>query len=520
MVKSPSILDFLRLQVVEISIFPRDRFDMYLPSRQEFLALADQGNLIPVYREILADMETPVSAFRKIDDGQTAFLLESIEGGEKWARYSFLGSGPARIFRCRERYFEVVHNDRLEQSGETDDPIAKLQELLSAYQPVEVEGLPRFFGGAVGYLGYDMVRFVEDIPDKNERDSDNWDACFLLTEGLLIFDNMRQKIKVVCNVHLAVGEDPGLAYARGIARIDDLIEQLRQPLPHRVAPLHDAPEQALTPNFTPQAFRKAVEQCQEYIRAGDIFQVVLSQRFEGKLQADPFDIYRALRTINPSPYMYFLRFGDNLVVGASPEVLVRKEGEQVEVRPIAGTRPRGATLEEDQRLEAELLADPKECAEHIMLIDLGRNDVGRVARGGTVEVSELMVVERYSHVMHIVSNVRGKLREGLNAFDVFRAAFPAGTLSGSPKIRAMEIIDEFEPQRRGIYGGAVGYFSFSGNMDLAIAIRTLMVEKERILLQAGAGIVADSDPEMEYQETLNKARGVRRAIEMANQGLD
>jgi anthranilate synthase component 1 len=365
-----------------------------------------------------------------------------------------------------------------------------------------------------------MVRFVEELPDKNPRDSQNWDACFLLTESLLIFDNMRQKIKVVCNVHLAAHEDPAQAYDRGLLRINHLIDQLRQPLPHRIVGRHQADTQELTPNFTPQAFRDAVEQCKEYIRAGDIFQVVLSQRFEGHLQADPFDIYRALRTINPSPYMYFLRFEKNLVVGASPEVLVRKEGEQVEVRPIAGTRPRGASLEEDQRFEAELLADPKERAEHIMLIDLGRNDVGRVARGGTVEVSELMVIERYSHVMHIVSNVRGLLREGLNAFDVFRAAFPAGTLSGSPKIRAMEIIDEFEPHRRGVYGGAVGYFSFSGNMDLAIAIRTLMIEDQRILLQAGAGIVADSDPEMEYQETLNKARGVRRAIDLANQGLD
>jgi anthranilate synthase component I len=493
---------------------------MYFPTLEQFTHLSAQGNLIPIYREILADMETPVSAFRKIDDGQNSFLLESIEGGEKWARYSFLGSGPARIFRCRDRYFELICGDQVEQNGESDDPITELQALLADYHPVEVEGLPRFFGGAVGYLGYDMVRFVEDLPDKNQRDSENWDACFLLTEGLLIFDNMQQKIKVVCNVLLANGEDPQVAYDRGIKRIDALIEQLRQPLPHRIAQAREAAEQALTPNFTPEAFRAAVEGCKEYIRAGDIFQVVLSQRFEGRLQADPFDIYRALRTINPSPYMYFLRFGENLVVGASPEVLVRKEGEQVEVRPIAGTRPRGADLEEDRRLEAELLADPKEQAEHIMLIDLGRNDVGRIARGGSVEVSELMVVERYSHVMHIVSNVRGTLREGLDAFDVFRAAFPAGTLSGSPKIRAMEIIDEFEPHRRGVYGGAVGYFSYSGNMDLAIAIRTLFIERDRILLQAGAGIVADSDPEMEYQETLNKAKGVRRAIDMANRGLD
>lgn len=493
---------------------------MYFPALEQFVQLANQGNLIPIYREILADMETPVSAFRKIDDGRTSFLLESIEGGEKWARYSFLGSGPARLFRCRDRYYEVLQDDRLEQSGESADPLAQLQLLMADYRPVEVDGLPRFFGGAVGYLGYDMVRFVEQLPDKNPRDSENWDACFLLTEGLLIFDNMRQKIKVVCNVHLKEGDDPQVAYQRGVERIERLIEQLRQPLPHRIASRHKGPVQQLEPNFTPDAFRQAVDGCKEYIRAGDIFQVVLSQRFEGKLQADPFDIYRALRTINPSPYMYFLRFGDNLVVGASPEVLVRKEGDQVEVRPIAGTRPRGATAEQDLALEKELLADPKERAEHIMLIDLGRNDVGRVARGGSVEVSELMVIERYSHVMHIVSNVRGKLRDDLNCFDVFRAAFPAGTLSGSPKIRAMEIIDEFEPNRRGVYGGAVGYFSFSGNMDLAIAIRTLLIEKDRILLQAGAGIVADSDPEMEYQETLNKARGVRRAIDMANHGLD
>lgn len=493
---------------------------MYFPTLEQFTLLARQGNLIPIFREILADMETPVSAFRKIDDGRHSFLLESIEGGEKWARYSFLGSGPARIFRCRDRYFEVVCNNRIEESGQSNDPLAELQRLLARYRPVEVEGLPRFFGGAVGFLGYDMVRFVEALPDRNPRDSENWDACFLLTEGLLIFDNMRQKIKVVCNVLLEEQEEPGQAYARGLERIDHLIEQLRQPLPHRIAGQREVTEQRLTANFTPDAFRGAVESCKEYIRAGDIFQVVLSQRFEGTLQADPFDIYRALRTINPSPYMYFLRFDDNLVVGASPEVLVRKEGNQVEVRPIAGTRPRGLTREADLRLEAELLADPKERAEHIMLVDLGRNDVGRVARGGSVEVTELMVVERYSHVMHIVSNVRGILRDGLDAFDVFRAAFPAGTLSGSPKIRAMEIIDEFEPHRRGIYGGAVGYFSFSGNMDLAIAIRTLLIEKQRILLQAGAGIVADSDPELEYQETLNKARGVRRAIEMANRGLD
>jgi anthranilate synthase component 1 len=330
---------------------------------------------------------------------------------------------------------------------------------------------------------------------------------------------MRQKVKAVCNVHIGDGEEPAAAYRRGIAEVDSLIERLRAPLPalHPAAPVVAC---ELAANFTPEGFRQAVERCKEYVRAGDVIQVVLSQRFSGSLPAEPFDIYRALRTINPSPYMFFLRFGDTLVIGASPEVLVRKEGEQVEVRPIAGTRPRGAGSAEDLRLEEELLADPKECAEHIMLVDLGRNDLGRVCRTGTVEVSELMVVERYSHVMHIVSNVRGLLEGGRDAFDVFRATFPAGTLSGAPKIRAMQIIDELEPVRREIYGGAVGYFSFSGNMDMAIAIRTLVVQCDRVFLQAGPGIVADSDPQAEYQETLNKAMGVRRALDMAPGGLD
>ncbi len=390
---------------------------------------------------------------------------------------------------------------------------------MAVYQPVEVAGLPRFSGGAVGYLGYDMIRFIEDLPDTSSREINGWDACFMFTERLLIFDNMRQKIKVVCNIHLQDGEDPTAGYQRAQQQIEQMLSQLRQPLPYQNEEPHTAGTQELETNFSRENFKAAVARCKEYIRAGDIFQVVISQRFSGRLQSDPFNIYRALRTINPSPYMFFLRFGESIVVGASPEVLVRKEGDQVDVRPIAGTLPRGKTPAEDLELEQRLLADPKERAEHIMLVDLGRNDVGRVAVGGSVEVTELMTIERYSHVMHIVSNVRGKLRPELDSFDVFRAAFPAGTLSGSPKIRAMEIIDELEPVRREVYGGAVGYFSFSGNMDLAIAIRTLQIEKDRFYLQAGAGIVADSDPEMEYQETLNKARGVKRAIEMANRGL-
>ncbi|PLX83593.1 MAG: anthranilate synthase component I [Desulfuromonas sp.] len=493
---------------------------MVFPTLQEFVALTEKGNLIPVYREILADMETPVSAFRKIDDGETSFLLESIEGGEKWARFSFLGSGPGKVFRCRDNHFEILENGRAVAGGECADPLDELRAFLAPYRPVQTEGLPRFFGGAVGYLGYDMVRFIEDLPDANPREIGAFDACFLLTEKLLIFDNMRQKIKVVCNVHLRDGDDPESAYRRATEEIEALIAQLRLPLP-RLGGDADVGEPELTPNFSKAGFMEAVEKCKEYVRAGDIIQVVLSQRLSGPLAGvDPYDIYRALRTINPSPYMFFLRFGETLVVGASPEVLVRKEGTRVEVRPIAGTRPRGASSEEDLRLEQELLADPKERAEHIMLVDLGRNDLGRVCHTGSVEVSELMIVERYSHVMHIVSNVRGILDAERDAIDVFRATFPAGTLSGAAKVRAMEIIDELEPCRREVYGGAVGYLSFSGNMDMAIAIRTLVVQGDRIHLQAGAGIVADSDPEAEYEETLNKARGVVKAIEMAREGLD
>ncbi len=493
---------------------------MYYPSREEFLRLSRQGNLIPVYREILADMETPVSAFCKIDDRKSAFLLESIAGGEKWARYSFLGVGSGRAFRCRGRRFEVLENGKPVETGESVDMLAELKRFLSPYQPVTLADLPRFFGGAVGYLGYDMVRHIEDLPDDNQAAIGAFDSWFLITETLLIFDNMQQKIKVLSNVHLRDGIDPAEAYQRAVQRIDDLIDLLRRPLPARGGRHDREATGELVSNFSREDFKAAVGRCKDYVRAGDVIQVVLSQRFSGSLDADPFDIYRALRTINPSPYMFYLQFNETRVIGASPEVLVRKEGDHVEVRPIAGTRPRGTTFEEDQRLEQELLADPKERAEHIMLVDLGRNDLGRVCATGSVHVDELMVIERYSHVMHIVSNVSGRLLPGYDALDVFAATFPAGTLSGAPKIRAMEIIEELEPVRREIYGGAVGYISFGGNMDLAIAIRTLVAHQDRIHLQAGAGIVADSDPAAEYQETVNKAMGVKLAIEMAHRGLD
>lgn len=493
---------------------------LIVPSREEFVELTAQGNLIPVYAEIFADMETPVSAFKKIDDGALSFLLESIEGGEKWARYSFLGSGPGTVFRSRADYYEVLTAGEIVESGRCDDPLERLKTLMQRYHPVVLPDLPRFCGGAVGYLGYDMVRFVEMLPDHNPKGIGVYDSCFLFTETLLIFDNRRQKIKVVCNVFIDADADLQKSYDNAVAQITKLIKRLRSPLIRTDNPIRFPRRCRLQPNFTAEGFKSSVEKCKEYVRAGDVIQVVLSQRFSGELCADPFDVYRSLRTINPSPYMFFLRFGETLVVGASPEVLVRKEESTVEVRPIAGTRPRGVTAEQDLQLENELLNDPKELAEHVMLVDLGRNDLGRICTAGSIEVSELMLIERYSHVMHIVSNVRGQLEHGRDAFDTFRATFPAGTLSGAPKIRAMEIIEELEPEKREIYGGAVGYFSFSGNMDLAIAIRTLVIHNNTVFLQAGAGIVADSDPQAEYDETLNKARGVMRAIEMAEEGLD
>ncbi len=493
---------------------------MYSPSLEEFKNLTRQGNLIPVYREILADMETPVSAFCKIDDYKSAFLLESIAGGEKWARYSFLGVGSGRAFRCRGDYFEILENGLPVESGSTVNPLLELKEFLSLYQPVVLPELPRFFGGAVGYLGYDMVRHIEELPVLNDAEIGTYDSWFQITETLLIFDNMQQKIKVLSNVHLREGIDPDLLYDEAVKRVDAMVTLLRKPLPVRSARTGKATATALQSNFSRSDFESAVERCKDYIRSGDVIQVVLSQRFSGDLDAEPFDVYRALRTINPSPYMFYLQFNETRVIGSSPEVLVRKEGDHVEVRPIAGTRPRGVTLEDDQRFEEELLADPKERAEHIMLVDLGRNDLGRVCVTGSVQIDELMVVERYSHVMHIVSNVSGQLLPGHDALDVFEATFPAGTLSGAPKIRAMEIIEELEPVRREIYGGAVGYISFDGNMDLAIVIRTLVAHQNRVYLQAGAGVVADSDPASEYEETVNKAMGVKLAIELARQGLD
>lgn len=491
---------------------------MFFPDLKTFHDLSRQGNLIPVYREIMADMDTPVSAFKKLDDGRFSFLLESIEGGEKWGRYSFLGSTPSLIVRSRGNTVETIENGQM-TSRTSADPLDCVRETLARFTPVEVEGLPRFFGGAVGYMGYDMVRHFEHLPTDKPALLDAYDAYFLVTDTIVIFDTMSQKIKVVSNAHLEGDTTPGEAYRKATEKITAIIMRLRMPLTGCTAPA-TGKRVELHSNVTRADFEASVEKAKEYVRSGDIIQVVLSQRFSGELSADPLDIYRVLRTLNPSPYMFFLRLDDTVIAGASPEVMVRKEGQRVELRPIAGTRPRGGTVEEDARLAEELLADPKERAEHVMLVDLGRNDLGRVCSTGSVRVTELMVIERYSHVMHIVSNVQGELSNGRDAFDLVRATFPAGTLSGAPKVRAMEIIDELEPIRREVYGGAVGYFSFSGNMDLAITIRTLVIKDGKVHLQAGAGIVADSDPTAEWQETVNKGMAVMKAIELAEKGLE
>jgi anthranilate synthase component 1 len=483
------------------------------PPRADLRELVRAGNVVPVCREILADLETPVSAFLKIHRGRYGFLLESVEGGEKWGRYSFLGTEPARVFRARGHVVEEETPGGETVRREVADPFDALRDLLARYRPVDVPGLPRFTGGAVGAIGYDMVRAFERLPATLPDDLGVPDACLLLAESLLVFDNVSQKIKVVSHARLDEGLSPEEAYDAAVARIDALVARLAVP-PVEPAPAGTAPGQ-VTSNCTQAEYEAMVERAKEYIRAGDVIQVVLAQRFEMPLAAPPFNVYRCLRTVNPSPYMFFLALGDEALVGASPEVMVRVEDGEVTVRPIAGTRPRGTVEQEDARMAAELEADPKERAEHVMLLDLGRNDVGRVARVGTVRVTERFVVERYSHVMHLVSNVCGTLAPGLDCFDAFRATFPAGTLTGAPKIRAMEIIEELERVRRGVYGGAVGYFGFGGAMDTAITIRTALVKDGRVYVQTGAGIVADSDPEAEHRECVNKARAMIQAVRLA-----
>ncbi len=493
---------------------------MFKPSLEEFKQKAKSGNLIPVYKEILADLDTPVSAYLKISGGDYSFLLESIEGGEKWARYCFLGCDPAVIVSTKGRTLTVTENGKREESEiKSGSPLSAVKKILARYQPVSSEGLPRFSGGAVGFVSYDMVRFFEELPERTIDDLDVPDSQFIITDTMLVFDNVSQTIKIVSNAFVE-GDDLTTVYENTIRKISALEEMLKTPLPKKAT--HDESGRAelcFESNIEEENFKQAVIRIKEYIYEGDAIQVVLSQRLKFSINMDSFDIYRALRTINPSPYMYYLKFGELQVVGSSPEVLVRLEDGKVEVRPIAGTRKRGKNEQEDLELERDLLADEKELAEHIMLVDLGRNDLGRVAEISSVEVDEQFTIERYSHVMHIVSNVRGELKKDLDCFDVLEAAFPAGTLSGAPKIRAMEIIDELEPTRRGLYGGAVGYISFNGNMDTAIAIRTLLIKGDTAYLGVGAGIVADSVPETEFEETMNKGRALLKALEMAEKGL-
>ncbi len=492
-----------------------------IPDKAEFIKRAARGNLIPVWRELLADQDTPVSAYERVraalraaDPRAHTFLLESVEGGEHIARYSFLGGHPRVTFRATGRTVEFTHADGHRETMKDVDPLDVLREHMTRYRPVPDPALPRFLGGAVGYIGYDAVAQFERVPLAANRDLDWPDMIFDITDTILVFDRVKHTIKVVANA--LVEGDPAKAYDDAVARIEELCAHLSAPAPHYLIDLHDRlePVQSAS-NMTPEEFERAVLKAKEYIRAGDIIQAVLSQRFSVEDPGDPLDVYRALRSVNPSPYMYCLDFGGRSVVGSSPEIHVRCEDGVAEVRPIAGTRPRSENADEDRRLAEELLADPKERAEHIMLVDLARNDLGRVCRFGSVKVPELMVVERYSHVMHIVSDVVGEVSPEHDMYDVMKATFPAGTVSGAPKIRAMEIIAELEKAQRGPYAGAVGYFSFNGNLDSCITIRTVLMDGKQAHVQAGAGIVADSDPRKEYEETQNKARGMLKALALS-----
>jgi anthranilate synthase component 1 len=495
---------------------------MTTPELSDYLAIARQGLMTPVYRVALADWETPVSAFYKTAAHEPyAFLLESVTGGEQIARYSYIGFAPTLILRTKGRTARVWEREsgwRAFEIAPPQTPLDIARELLHRYPYQASPALPRFTGGLVGYLSYDLVRFFERLPDAPPDDLHTDDCCLIAPEVLLIFDHAMHTITILTNP--SPSASPEQSYAEAVRRIDQTLQRLRAPLPP--PPPYNDPHFRLNPqpNITREAFEAAVRKTVEYIHAGDCIQVVLSQRFSQPITAPPFYLYRALRTINPSPYMFYLQFDDTTLIGASPEVLATVEDGKAITRPIAGTRPRGKTPEEDAQLAQELLADPKERAEHIMLVDLGRNDIGRVSVYGTVRTTELMVIERYSHVMHIVSEVQGQLRPDADAFDVLRACFPAGTVSGAPKVRAMEIIDELEPTQRGPYAGAVGYFSYTHEMDACITIRTILVKDGMAHVQAGAGIVADSVPEREYEECVNKARAALTAIARAHAPLE
>jgi len=493
------------------------------PSLDEFRELAHQGNLISVYTELIADAETPVSAFQKIDDGGYCFLLESAEQSDQAGRYSFVGTAPHVVFESHGRQIRITEDGQTREFETSEDPLQELQSLMSRYRLVVQEGsqfsqLP-FCGGAVGYLTYDMIRFFEPSIGPAPKDEISLpESLFLVTDTVLIFDHRTRGLRIVCNAYVRDGETDA-AYAKAAARIEQIAARLAGPSRLPAIFTQSKPE-PVTPqcNTTPDEYMQMVRDSHEYIHAGDIFQIVPSQRFETAYTGDPLTLYRTLRFVNPSPYMFCLKFGGRFaLVGSSPEVHVRAVDGRVEIRPIAGTKRRGATEEEDDRNAQLLLADPKERAEHLMLVDLARNDVGRIAKFGTVEVTDFMTIEKYSHVMHIVSNVSGQLRPDKNAYDVMRATFPAGTVSGSPKVRAMQIINQLEKSKRGVYAGAVGYFGFDGNSDSCIALRTVVLKDGKAYVQAGAGVVADSTPEGEHQECVNKAMALMAAIARAKQ---
>ncbi len=493
---------------------------MYYPGQDEFLKLAGQGNLIPVTRRILADLETPLSAYLKIRGQGESFLCESVEGGEHIGRYSFVGCNPRAVIRQTGPRVELIENGRVVESfvvGQgVKDGLAVVEQVMARYKPAAMEGLPRFSGGALGFIGYEFIHDIEPVVPRPPADALNTPVmCFLIADQLLVFDHVAQTITVLVNAVLG-GRTPEEAYEEATGEIERIVSLLEQPSEHAPVDVpRETPEIPFTSNMTREAFMENVVRARKYITAGDIIQVVGSQRFSTPVKASPVDLYRAARSINPSPYMFLLELDGFSLVGASPEVHVRCEDRRVEIRPIAGTRRRGLTPEEDAALEKELLADPKERAEHVMLVDLARNDIGRVCDFGSVRVKDLMVIERYSHVMHIVSQVGGRLAEGRTPYDLMRATFPAGTLSGAPKIRAMQIIAELEQTARGPYGGCMGYFSFNGNLDCCITIRTALLKDGMAYVQAGGGWVNDSTPEAEFQETLNKARAMLKAVAMA-----
>jgi anthranilate synthase component I len=496
----------------------------YRPTYEEFARLRGTASCVPVYRQLTGDGLTPVSAFGRIERSAPSFLFESVIGGEKVGRFSFLGTEPFLKFEACGNEVTITETACPESARRftSPDPFLDLQKLVESYRAVQVKGLPRFAGGAVGYASYDAVRYTEKLPAMPPDDRGLPDLSFAFYDRMVLFDHIRKTILVVAQAHVGPGRDLAVAYKEACAGIDELVD--RMAAPSRDLELCDIETDSpvtLEPrsNFTRAGYESVVRHCQEYIKAGDIFQVVPSQRFAIETTAAPFDIYRVLRVVNPSPFLFYLPYGDFALIGSSPEILVRVEDGTVTIRPLAGTRRRGVDEAEDRALAEELLADPKERAEHIMLVDLGRNDVGRVAEYRTVRLTDVMKVERYSHVMHITSNVTGQLRDGQTAFDALRAGLPAGTVSGAPKVRAMQIIDEVEPQKRGPYGGAVGYIDFTGNMDTCIALRTLVIQGKTAYIQAGGGVVYDSDPGSEYEETVNKARGLLKAIEIAETQL-